>query len=234
MSKTKPTYHIGLCMAGAISAGAYTAGVMDYLFEALDNWEKAKRGELPGVDKNSVPQHDVIIDVMGGASAGGITSGLGALAAYTNFKPVTLGLPAAEKIKTQQANLFYNTWVNLTEKEGNDMFTQILNPEDLLGGNIYSLLNAGFIEEIAANTVKPIQNDNNNGDSENNNFKRGYINDEMQLIVTLTNLNGIPYQINFLSDSTNQNPQYVYNYRDFGHFILNPSDMYVFKPKCTF
>ena len=30
-------------MAGAISAGAYTAGVFDFLIEALDEWEKAKQ-----------------------------------------------------------------------------------------------------------------------------------------------------------------------------------------------
>ena len=35
-------FHIGISMAGAISAGAYTAGVMDYLLESLENWQKAK------------------------------------------------------------------------------------------------------------------------------------------------------------------------------------------------
>ena len=36
------TFHLGLCLAGAVSAGAYTAGVVDYLFEALDG----KRGKM--------------------------------------------------------------------------------------------------------------------------------------------------------------------------------------------
>ena len=35
-------FEIGLVMAGAISAGAYTAGVVDFLIQALDEWEKAK------------------------------------------------------------------------------------------------------------------------------------------------------------------------------------------------
>ena len=51
------TFRIGLCMAGAVSAGAYTAGVMDYLLEALEEWEKRK-GQ-PGV-----PTHKVAIPVM--------------------------------------------------------------------------------------------------------------------------------------------------------------------------
>jgi hypothetical protein len=37
-------FELGICMAGAVSAGAYTAGVMDFLIEALDTWEQ-KRGE---------------------------------------------------------------------------------------------------------------------------------------------------------------------------------------------
>ncbi|MFN4091104.1 MAG: hypothetical protein ACK4QW_18945, partial [Alphaproteobacteria bacterium] len=68
-------FHIGLCMAGAISAGAYTAGVVDFLVQALDEWEKARR-ETP----DAVPLHRVVVPVVTGASAGGITGAL-ALAA---------------------------------------------------------------------------------------------------------------------------------------------------------
>ena len=38
------TFEIGLVMAGSISAGAYMAGVMDFLIQALDQWEKDKDG----------------------------------------------------------------------------------------------------------------------------------------------------------------------------------------------
>ncbi len=41
--REQKTLHLGICMAGAISAGAYTAGVIDYLLESLENWEKAKK-----------------------------------------------------------------------------------------------------------------------------------------------------------------------------------------------
>lgn len=36
-SETDQTLHVGITMAGAISAGAYTGGVMDYLLEALES-----------------------------------------------------------------------------------------------------------------------------------------------------------------------------------------------------
>jgi len=33
------TFEVGIVMAGAISAGAYTAGVMDFVIEALNAYE---------------------------------------------------------------------------------------------------------------------------------------------------------------------------------------------------
>ena len=59
------TFHLGINMAGAISAGAYTAGALDFLTEALEEWYAAKGSPNP-----SVPMHDISIDVFSGASAG--------------------------------------------------------------------------------------------------------------------------------------------------------------------
>ena len=56
-------FQIGLTMSGAISAGAYTAGVLDFLIEALDAWEDARNGP----DADTVPGHRVGIKVMSGA-----------------------------------------------------------------------------------------------------------------------------------------------------------------------
>jgi predicted acylesterase/phospholipase RssA len=66
-------FQIGLTMSGAISAGAYTAGVLDFLIEALDAWEDARNGP----DADTVPGHRVGIKVMSGASAGAITAAIG-------------------------------------------------------------------------------------------------------------------------------------------------------------
>jgi hypothetical protein len=35
-------FKIAINMAGAISAGAYTAGVLDYLMQALEEWDKGQ------------------------------------------------------------------------------------------------------------------------------------------------------------------------------------------------
>ena len=45
---------MGLTMAGAVSAGCYTAGVLDYLFEILDLWERAKKGEAEGINEKLI------------------------------------------------------------------------------------------------------------------------------------------------------------------------------------
>ena len=61
MSQTEKSFRIGLCMAGAISAGAYTAGVMDYLIEAMEEWQRRKDNNVP-----NTPSHIVDIPVIGG------------------------------------------------------------------------------------------------------------------------------------------------------------------------
>jgi hypothetical protein len=66
------TFELGLVMAGAISAGAYSAGVLDFLFEALDAYEEAK-----GQPGWSGPTHDVRVPVMcDGRSVGRRNDGL--------------------------------------------------------------------------------------------------------------------------------------------------------------
>jgi predicted acylesterase/phospholipase RssA len=77
---TPMEFRIGLALAGAISAGAYTAGALDFLVEALEEWEAA-RGQ-PGV-----PTHRTGLKVIAGASAGAITGALGLIALARGAKP---------------------------------------------------------------------------------------------------------------------------------------------------
>ncbi len=82
------TFHLGITMAGAVSAGAYTAGFMDYVPEALSAWEEAKK-EHENNPNSNIPDHTVIIDAIGGASAGGMVSMITTLALCAGgIKPV--------------------------------------------------------------------------------------------------------------------------------------------------
>src|SRR4051794_36715675 len=88
MADNKNVYEIGLAMAGAISAGAYSAGVVDFLFQALDEWELAKRD-----DPDNVPNHAVCIRAAAGASAGSITAALAAVAVAGGLRPDKVAEP---------------------------------------------------------------------------------------------------------------------------------------------
>lgn len=70
-----PVFVIGLTMAGAVSAGAYTAGVLDYLFRAVDAHNDLVEKHKNDASSNA-PRHKVVIKSMTGASAGGMCIGL--------------------------------------------------------------------------------------------------------------------------------------------------------------
>src|SRR5579863_1629699 len=94
-------FEIGLVMAGAISAGAYTAGVVDFLIEALDRWYEGKQGTDP-----LCPRHDVSLRVMAGASAGGMSSVIATPQLGEAFTSVT-NPPPPGPLK----NKLYDSWV---------------------------------------------------------------------------------------------------------------------------
>jgi hypothetical protein len=189
-------YHIGLCMAGAVSAGAYTAGVMDFLIETLDKWEKAK-----GKDE-SIPRHQVQIDVIGGASAGGMTSIIGAIALQKKFQPVT---KKPEGAATN--NPFYDSWVKLTSK---NMMQQMLHTSDLENAtSVKSIFNSSFIDTIANQTISSFQPFEE---------KRKYISHNLDVFVTLSNLTGVPYNLRFRGNGASGENYKMASYRDIGHF----------------
>jgi hypothetical protein len=57
-AEARQAFEIGLVMAGAISAAAYTAGVIDFLLQALDAWYGAKEAD------EDVPPHEAKTKVM--------------------------------------------------------------------------------------------------------------------------------------------------------------------------
>ncbi|MEJ2501576.1 MAG: patatin-like phospholipase family protein, partial [Campylobacterales bacterium] len=112
------TFEIGLVMAGAVSAGAYTAGVVDYLLEALQHYGRLRKkfaDEHPGQSL-----HNVQIRVISGASAGGMT-GTMLLSAMMDegYRPMSGYDPATVTRPDIDANVFYRSWVDA--KDGIDI-----------------------------------------------------------------------------------------------------------------
>src|SRR5947208_824551 len=94
-------FEIGLVMAGAVSAGAYTAGVVDFLIQALDQWQEGKRGGDP-----RCPRHDVSLKVIAGASAGGMSAAIAAAQLCESHTPAAdMHPPGASR------NKLFESWV---------------------------------------------------------------------------------------------------------------------------
>jgi hypothetical protein len=179
MKQEEYDFEIGLVLAGAVSAGAYTAGVMDFLLEALEAWNKAKEaGER-------VPMHNVKIKVITGASAGGMTAAMAA---------VEIRKRATGQGTKGKASSFYKAWVDMID------IKSLLNCDDLeedkMGSKkkapILSLLNSSIIDKIANEIIK---------------IEEGvwkplpYVEDELKLYLSLSNLRGIPYKFNLAGET---------------------------------
>lgn len=199
----KPTFKIGLCMAGAVSAGAYTAGVVDYLLEALNHWEERKRNSVPGT-----PTHNVVIEIIGGASAGGMTAVIAAASACKRFKPVTLNSTAEERAK----NPLYDSWVNMTS---NDVFLEMLNTNDIDDKNVYSLMNSLFIDKIAEKALAPT--------TDKQDLPK-FLSPDLKFFTTLTNTQGFEYSAGFNSSNEEESSYKLKTHRDFACFKLQNAD----------
>lgn len=174
-------FKIGINMAGAVSAGAYTAGVLDFLMEALEEWQKAKdafREHLADPAPtapfpNPVPLHDITIEAFSGASAGGMCAAIASIMVQGKFDHVT------DPNATSTNNTFYETWVNKID------ISKLLTADDLKNGApLVSLLDSSIIDTIAKSALAPGVPSPKN-----------YISNSLTLFLTLTNVRGVPYQL---------------------------------------
>ncbi len=192
-------------MAGAVSAGAYTAGVMDYLLESLHLWEKAKKRNLtlgtthPEYDE-SIPMHDVELEVLSGASAGGITGTLTVLSLLNKeHKFVNKDNPTGED------NVFYQSWVKMADTDTEKSLMKLLHTDDFTDGEYpESLLNSDTIDIIAD---KALQTNDHVA------FPK-YVSKSLDLVLTTTNLRGLNFNIDFKdSDSVITNHGGFFRYK---------------------
>ena len=167
------TFEIALVLAGAVSAGAYTAGVLDFLFEALETWAARKAAGAP-----DAPSHDVVIRVITGSSAGAITGAIAAAALGYRFPHVRASTSSTQA----PANPFYNAWVKQIDIQ------DLLGKSDLGDGKTAprSLLDSSKLQQIADQAI---------GYTHPEAVRRPYIADPLRVILTVTNLRGVPYSL---------------------------------------
>lgn len=194
----KDTLYLGLCLAGAVSAGAYTAGVVDFLLEALEEWEKHRK-------EGDAPTHKVIIPAIGGASAGGMT---GIITSAVVNNPVTpVQKLNGDIYRDIPENKLYHSWVDLLNR---DMFPLMLSTDDI-NGRIYSLLNSSFIDDVAVRALRV---------DPQHRVDKPYFDPQLKVFSTITNLKGFTYHTD-LAGGHEDSAYYFSRHSDFAAFKLN-------------
>src|SRR5580704_15063451 len=185
------TFELALVLGGTVSAGAYAAGALDFLIEALDCWEAARASADP-----PVPRHRVVLRVITGASGGGVNAAIAARALNFDFPHIAQGMAVDPD---GSGNPFYDTWIrDLT-------LARFLATSDI-ESELISILNGREIDEGAAKIVafagppKP----------------RSWIAAPLRLIMTLTNLAGVPYRLDLSGGS-----ETFVNHADYMRFAVN-------------
>ncbi|OYY94818.1 MAG: hypothetical protein B7Y41_04405 [Hydrogenophilales bacterium 28-61-23] len=187
-------FEIGLVMAGAVSAGAYTGGVMDFLIQALDAWQKAKdAGEA------DAPRHEVRLKVMAGTSAGGMTAGIACGALGSDFAPVT------DPFQPDPANKLFDSWVKRID------IAMLLGEADLADENrpVRSLLDSSPLDAIARDAL----------DFKPRAEPRAWVSEPLHVLTTVSNLRGVPYNIPFRGDYREGHEMYAH--ADYVHFLVS-------------
>lgn len=206
MDNANPTFEISLAMAGAISAGAYSAGVIDFLCQALDEWYALK-----AKNPDDYPNHDVVLKAISGASAGAITGALAAAALRFQIPKPAAGAPPP----THTLTPMYNAWVvnvDLRDPPGTDI-PGLLSTGDLTeGATVTSLLNSQVLEKIGieafgyAGAGAPLR-------------RLPYVSKHLHVYLTVSNLRGVPYEISFQGQLSGGGYGML-NHADRVHFVV--------------
>lgn len=228
MATTQPKkIRLGICMAGAVSAGAYTAGVIDYLIETLERWqhmkdsirEKIAANALLTADEELVPLHDVVIEVLSGASAGGMTA---AVLAYSFNDDTYITRRNNEMIQknydcpldSDKPTKLYHSWINMVDDKQGTTFSKLMDTSDVTVSlnNMPSLLNSAPIDQIAAKAVP-----------EKIHFQPpAYISSNLSVVLSVTNVEGVPVDIRFSNiDETNPTRNVLWMHSGYLHYQYN-------------
>ncbi|MFM0009187.1 patatin-like phospholipase family protein [Paraburkholderia sediminicola] len=202
-------FEIGLVLGGTASVGAYTAGVLDFLVEALDEWDKARSDN----SLLNVAQHRVRLRVITGTSGGGICALLAARALHFRF-PAAAITSNAEQLA---ANPFYDVWVNKIGISG------LLNDSDLRDAKdrtlpIPSILNGNILETIAESALN-YPSEAVLASAGIVGIARKYIANPLSLVLTHSNLKGVPYEMRFSGDTGRS--EYFTNHSDYVRFYAH-------------
>jgi hypothetical protein len=196
-------FEISLSMAGAISAGAYTAGVIDFLVEALDRWE-AERGN-PGT-----PSHRVVLRGFAGASAGGITGALAVVAlARDPALPSDPAVPGWVHVKP-----LYEAWVLGPDMRPRGTRGGLFGADDVTGHgkptSIRAVLDGTVLDQVRDKAFEGFRPGP----------PRPYLADRFHAYLTLANMRGVPYAVDFKARVGGAAEYGMQTHGDRAHYVI--------------
>lgn len=177
-------FELGLVLGGTVSAGAYTAGALDFLLEALERWHAQPK-----------PLHKVVVKTAAGSSGGAVCAAiLGLLSSrvVTHMRSDT-AVPGGPPART--GNPLWDLWVN------DFQISRLLSESDLAANadadngtgarmrtvqHVPSLLNCDMIDQSGQGLAEI-------GRSPGQALP--YFPAPFRVAVTFANLRGIPYKI---------------------------------------
>ena len=168
-------FEIALALGGTVAAGAYTAGVLDFLVEALDQWDAARH-------LADCPRHRVRLRVLSGSSGGGACAATLARALAHRFPPQSLAA-ATDPPDEASRNPLYRLWVLGFDLEGLCETPSQTEPV------LRSLLHPGP-------DIDPFPGDVPRTEP------RSWVSEPLTLLMTLTNLSGVPYRFGAAGNSS--------------------------------
>jgi hypothetical protein len=177
-------FELGLVLGGTVSAGAYTAGALDALLEALETFYA--RADRP---------HDVVVRAAAGSSGGAVCASILGLLSSRVVPHVTEDATQVgnDDNPVPTGNPLWDLWVNEFRIERLLALGDMRDDADAGTGapmhavqHVPSLLNCTMIDEAGAELARlgasPSQ-------------PRPYFAAPFRMAVTIANLRGIPYQI---------------------------------------
>lgn len=160
------TFEIALTLAGTVAVGAYTAGVLDFLIEALDQWDAERTS-------SACPRHRVQLRALAGSSGGGACAATLARALSHRFAPQSLQ-STDDPPDVSSRNPLYRLWVLGFDIDGLCATPSEAEPR------LRSVLHPGphtdpFPTDLPAADPRP------------------WVHEPLTVMLTLTNLAGVPY-----------------------------------------
>jgi Patatin-like phospholipase len=179
------TFELGMVLGGTVSAGAYTAGALDFLLEALEAWHADPKAP-----------HRVVVKTAAGTSGGAVCASILGLLSSRVVPHVSKDEtpPGQDANPLATTNPLWDLWVNdfqiakllTTDDLGQDADAGSGIPTADPVQHVPALINCTMIDQSGAKLAAI-------GTSPGTTL--GYFAAPFRAAVTLANLRGIPYQV---------------------------------------